>query len=368
MNKWDELSMAEKNQLIGIYVSKGYRDLAAITAHYNSFAEGGRMDNPPDKDPVLKDRKPQANFYQRLLDKNRQTIPAWENRIFGGNTVATHRMSWATDANDNAIVYPEVQEINGKLYDFTDPRNKESKSAARDRAIETGDTIMMTPAQANFWTQHYKEFYPSFATGGQMEIGDKPPKRVRRNDSPTQQLSEKYEDKTAKHIAEYKADKINHDYDIPYIAEKEIIVPGVGRVSTNALDSIAKYSTMAGISLEEGLGLAAQETAFGAIPYLNYGDNTEANRALGNTSYFRNYGTIPASYLVRDWHYFDLTNKQRESTPPLLDAFTYWKQGKYNTGDKSHTKDVRAKGRQVINTTPVQQWMKTSKYVKKKKK
>ena len=41
MNKWDELSMAEKNQLIGIYVSKGYRDLAAITAHYNSFAEGG---------------------------------------------------------------------------------------------------------------------------------------------------------------------------------------------------------------------------------------------------------------------------------------------------------------------------------------
>jgi hypothetical protein len=166
MNRWDDLSLQEKNQLLGIYASKGYTDLASIISHYNTFQAGGYVN---EKDPVLKDRKPKANFYQRLLDANRQTIPNWENRINNQNNVTTHKMSWATDDDGTAIVYPEVQEINGKLYDFTDPRNKEGKWAAYDRAVQTGDTIQMTPEQANFWTQHYKEFYPfNYADGGSL--------------------------------------------------------------------------------------------------------------------------------------------------------------------------------------------------------
>lgn len=224
----------------------------------------------------------------------------------------------------------------------------------------TGDTKVMFPNMDYLFDGQYVTEYPiSYQKGGQL-------KRVRRNDSPTQTASEKLEDKTAQHIQRFNADKINHSYDIPYIPEKEIVVPGVGRISTNALDSIAKYSVMAGIPLKEGLGLAAQETAFGANPYYNYGSNSEANRALGNSSYFRNYGVIPVNYLVRDWHYFDLTDEQRATTTPLLDAFQYWKAGKYNRGDKNHTSDVRVKGKQVINSAPVQEWMKTSPYVKKK--
>lgn len=169
MNRWDELSLKEKNTLLGIYVSKGYNDLASIISHYNSFATGGRVDNHP-TDPVLKGRQPKANFYQRLLNPFRQTMPDWENRINGKNRVSTHKLSWVTDDNGNAIVYPNVQEINDKLYDFTDPRNKVGRWDALDRAIQTGDTIQMTPEQANFWTRYYKEFYPSFdfATGGSL--------------------------------------------------------------------------------------------------------------------------------------------------------------------------------------------------------
>lgn len=48
MNRWDTLTMSEKNQLLGIYASKGYNNLANIIAHYNSFAEGGNVDGKGD--------------------------------------------------------------------------------------------------------------------------------------------------------------------------------------------------------------------------------------------------------------------------------------------------------------------------------
>ena len=154
---------------------------------------------------------------------------------------------------------------------------------------------------------HLDEVRPRYKNDGK-------PKRIKRNDSPTRNASERYEDKTARHIQHFNASKINHDYDIPYIDSLEIKVPGVGRVSTNALDSIAKYAYEAKVPLSDAIGLAAQETTFGAIPYLNYNNDRnktkeqrdKINRALGNTSYFRNYGSIPANYLVRDWEYFNL--------------------------------------------------------------
>lgn len=213
---------------------------------------------------------------------------------------------------------------------------------------------------------HLDEIRPQYQDGGK-------PKRVKRNDSPTRNASEQYEDRTARHIQYFNASKINHDYDIPYIDSLEITIPGVGRVSTNALDSIAKYAYEARIPLSDAIGLAAQETALGAIPYLNYNNDTTKtkeqrtaiNRALGNTSYFRNYGSIPANYLVRDWAYFNLSDEQRANTPPLLHAFNYWKKGNYNRNDKNHTQDVKNKGQKVINTPVIKEWIKGSKYAQR---
>lgn len=48
MNRWDNLSLQEKNQLLGIYASKGYTDLASIISHYNTFQDGGSVDNKSD--------------------------------------------------------------------------------------------------------------------------------------------------------------------------------------------------------------------------------------------------------------------------------------------------------------------------------
>lgn len=205
-----------------------------------------------------------------------------------------------------------------------------------------------------------------------------PSGRVRANDvAATKERSEKLEEDMNFYI--YNSYPKSHGqaspnmaYAIPYIESEEIRVPGVGRTTKNALDSLAKYAAKVKIPLYEAVGLAAQETALGAIPVYNYKampkNATEEekqkvrdyNRALGNSSYFRNYGVIPAEHLVRDfrYNYYPIDR----SIPPLEHAFTYWKEGNYNRGDRNHTRDVRAKGRKVMSSDIMKEWAKHSKY------
>ena len=371
--EWYNLSMLERSELMKLYLKNGITSLSAMKEHYNSYQDGGKL------------------TFQQWKTKMQQKYPDIE---MDNNKAGYNYEEYFNNHYDEAI-----RQLSN-LQHFPDTYKLPNHPTFSNESIYSRGPVMggswindstFIPSVINrqYYPNIYKEdrnytereiYNNRFDIGGSLEVKtDWPPKRVRRNDSPTQRHSEEMENRTARHIRNYQSEKINHNYDIPYIAEKEIIVPGVGRVSTNALDSIAKYSYMARIPLEEGLGLAAQETAFGAVPFLNYNEipdslsqeekdkRAAANRALGNTSYFRNYGSIPANYLVRDWHYFDLADKQRANTPPLLDAFKYWKAGKYNTNDKGHTTDVKTKGKQVINTKPIQDWMRESKFVKKSK-
>lgn len=102
------------------------------------------------------------NFVLRLEDPNRKYIKDWIN----SDDIATHKLGWFTE-EDHAVVYPEVQEINGKLIDFTRPPY--ARNAGIESAIQRGDTIRMTPRQAEWFTQMYKGLYPKgniFAEGG----------------------------------------------------------------------------------------------------------------------------------------------------------------------------------------------------------
>lgn len=103
-------------------------------------------------------RRSGADFVQRLLDPNRDYINDWES-----DNIATHKLGYATD-DKGAIVFPNVQRIDGRLYDFTDPKNKRGKWDALESAIERGDTLRMTPAQAEEFTKTYKKYYPKGKT------------------------------------------------------------------------------------------------------------------------------------------------------------------------------------------------------------
>ena len=144
--KFKELSNKDRYRIIRMGVQNGIHSVSDIERVFDS---GGDIDN----DPILKDRKPKAEFYKRVQDP-KESITDWETGL-----PATHKMAYVTD-DDGAIVYPEVQKINDKLVDFTRPPYKES--AGFESAMQRGDTIRMTPKEAEYWTQHYKEFYPGF--------------------------------------------------------------------------------------------------------------------------------------------------------------------------------------------------------------
>lgn len=108
--------------------------------------------------------KSKANFVKRLLDPNRKVIQNWVNPL----DVSTHKLGWATeDTKQGAFVYPEVQEINGELIDFTHPSHR--RSEGMNSAIERRDTVRMTPEQAKWFTENYKEYYPGFKDGGVLK-------------------------------------------------------------------------------------------------------------------------------------------------------------------------------------------------------
>lgn len=202
-------------------------------------------------------------------------------------------------------------------------------------------------------------------------------KRVRRNDSPTQEASEVIENDIASRQQKMnrRAIRIGNDatdYYIPYIIEKEIKVPGVGRVSTNALDSLAVNAQRAGIDVSDALGLASIETKFGANPNIVLGDDPEENRAIMNASFMRNYGGIYPQFMVNNHEWFQNGWEDSKYGPklkvasPLQQAFIMFKNGIYNSGERGHTQKVKNEGKRLMSLPIIQNWYKQ--FLRNKKK
>ena len=218
--------------------------------------------------------------------------------------------------------------------------------------------------------------------------------RVNENDSPSKEESEKLENDIAQrqksmyHIAKNKGYD-SEPYYLEYIPEKEIMLKGAGRVSSNMIDSIAVNSTKAGTPFIDALGLFVEETKGGASPNLS----TEAwvekfekqngrkpsndeihkfeNAAL-NASFARNHGGIHPQFAINnhEWH-----QRGWEESPkykailsgiesPLEHGFTLYNLGLYNSGDRYHTNKVKAAGQKAMSSKVIQQWLQTSPYAK----
>ena len=173
---WENLPMRDRATIIKLGVQSGLRDINSIKETYNKFADGGKVSNDntrvankqlvlsieddPNISIIRRVNSSPADFVQRLKDPNRKVI-----KLPNGQ-VATHKMGWAT-SDGIPVVFPLVQNINGKLVNF------ENKGwTGLDSAINRGDTIHMTsPQEAEWFTTHYKNYYPDFnkyADGGML--------------------------------------------------------------------------------------------------------------------------------------------------------------------------------------------------------
>lgn len=113
---------------------------------------------------VDKIQKSNADFALRLRQQKRKSIPDWEYP----NKIATHKLGVGTDNYGNNYIYPEVQNINEQLHDFTDPKYKHNPWDGQISAEERGDTVRVNSIQDGLnFTRSYKDLgiYPEFANG-----------------------------------------------------------------------------------------------------------------------------------------------------------------------------------------------------------
>lgn len=106
---------------------------------------------------------------------------------------------------------------------------------------------------------------------------------------------------------------------IPYIKEKEIKLTNAGkltgiRLSTNQLDSIAKYASKVGLPIKTALGLVGQESAFGN--YFGY-----ANNAKNLNTYNTQPKEIRDKYGMPTYKIVNYENLIPERTPTNVDDF-----------------------------------------------
>lgn len=111
-----------------------------------------------------------TNFVKRLKQSGRSLIPDWAS-----NSIATHKLGVGTDDYGH-FIYPGVQEINGRLIDFTRPPYH--NFAGQDSAIDRGDIVRFGNTDNDLqdaieFTERYKSLpqLPKFQKGGDVKQG-----------------------------------------------------------------------------------------------------------------------------------------------------------------------------------------------------
>ena len=186
---------------------------------------------------------------------------------------------------------------------------------------------------------------------------------------------------------------------IPFIEDKKITLSNAGKdtgvtLSTNLLDSIAKYANKADLPLSDALGLAGQESTFGKgynseakeiLPSVlvsdwNYGNptgradrsenpylglwNTANRKVNGNQGFYNDnqefiYDQNFINTLKGGIPFADKESDRLGTDMPVLEhAFKKFKSGKYNPKDPSHTKMVKERGKALMQSPQIQKWIK----------
>lgn len=173
LEKADMAQQASNNPLLGMrtqmQMSGGYNPLVAkqgrklynlsdvrsiISNKTKKLQYGGNLDYTMSLDKIEeKLEREMPNFWYRT--KLFPTWLTWEDSK--GNTLAGgHELQWDTTENGRAVVFPMIQEIDGKLTKFDDWQK------AKQSALDRGDFIELSEEEASMLVDRYESLVPEY--------------------------------------------------------------------------------------------------------------------------------------------------------------------------------------------------------------
>ena len=179
-----------------IYVKHGIYDLNKIKEDFNT------------RSAVNKVNSSDAEFAKRLKDYNRPYL----NNADG--TVSTHKMSYVTDDDNNAYLYPQLQNPMANPVGLPTPKQFRNMLVdygddAWDVARRNNNYVQMSVPEAQQFSNNYKDYYPDFNhyfKGGNLFGPGGYTQKVRTNNN---QLQVYYvNDNTGEEISEEQYNKI----------------------------------------------------------------------------------------------------------------------------------------------------------------
>lgn len=185
----------------------------------------------------------------------------------------------------------------------------------------------------------------------------------------------------------YKQEEEASKYTIPYIPEKEVMLTtgryNTGKISTNLLDSIYDSSKRTGVPLDIALGLAGRESTLGIGRGFKEGQDVTATDLYSNWQQIQQPATksqvdkwnntvkkekrgealTENDYADRNDFLIGEQQRLEQHKPitehPIDNALKFYQTGKYNPGDKNHSKMVEEDGKLLMSDPAIQKWLKT---------
>ena len=300
MRTWNELSMAEKADVMKLAIDGGVYDLDAIRSGYNEYARGGKIHIDPSKKGTFtaaasKHGMGVQQFASKVLAHPENYSPAMRKKANFARNASKWKHAYGGELGNYYDGWGDTwNSLKKSYYDTKEKARNVVRELGLDKSPAEHLIDLFTSNEEQPQKEQQKESLTYRNRPAERKIIATPsgrsvqvvPARQRKNTSPTKKESEYYENAMRGLLMNRQTINggSNPEYDIPYIPEKKILING-NYTSTNVLDSLAKYAGIHNsntqlsqhpihernyygnprkLEKEEWLGLSTRETKNGA--------------------------------------------------------------------------------------------------------
>jgi len=138
MDRWSQLSMSEKSDLMSLYIKNGISSLEEIKKHYNSYAEGGTVDDPDESNFVGGATALKKN-YDYALEHLAEKYPVTAEGPW--HDYGIHNPSYSQRAHWNELSRMYNRVAQRPDYQYLNPTNILEYTPIVGDAIDAGNSI-----------------------------------------------------------------------------------------------------------------------------------------------------------------------------------------------------------------------------------